>query len=147
MSASTGEAMGGVARAGQAAGHAKSAWKRVWEERWAYIFVLPKIISFAVFFAYPAIFAFYTTFYRFDNFNLMPLKHPLYNYRRALRDPTLRRAFLNVIELFLITLIRRGKIRNNFAGFLESTADLLQFDVDGVQVKPHSDSIDREPLF
>jgi multiple sugar transport system permease protein len=107
MGASTGQVATSPAKAGAGARveRSKSLWRRIWEGRWAYLFILPKLISFCIFFAYPAIFALYTTFFRFDNFNLMPLKHPLYNYQRALRDPTLRRAFLNVIELFVISFL------------------------------------------
>jgi ABC-type sugar transport system permease subunit len=112
MGVSTGGVIGGAAQLGKpsgisrSAGSGKNLWQRIWEERWAYVFILPKVISFVVFFAYPAIFAFYSSFFRFDNFNLMPLKGgPLYNYQRALRDPTLRRAFLNVIELFVLTFL------------------------------------------
>lgn len=81
----------------------KPLWKRVWMERWAYVFVFLPIASFLVLFAYPVILAFVASFYNFDNFHWKPLEYPLYNYVRALRDPLLGRAFANVIELFLIS--------------------------------------------
>lgn len=80
-------------------------WQDVWAERWAYIFVAPPIISFLVFFAYPAIFAFYASFFKFNNFKFTALDSPFDNYKRALNDIMFRRAMVNVLELFAISFV------------------------------------------
>ncbi len=81
----------------------RDIWRDIWDERWAYLFVAPPIIGFIVFFAYPAIFALYSSFFKFNNFKFTPLENPFDNYARAFRDMMFRRAMINVIELFAIS--------------------------------------------
>ncbi len=80
-----------------------SLWSRIWEARWMYVFIAPPVIAFLVFFIYPALFALYSSFFKFNHFKFLPLDSPFDNYTRALRDPQVRRGFLNVIELFLLS--------------------------------------------
>jgi multiple sugar transport system permease protein len=51
------------------------------------------------------IFAFYASFFKFNNFVFKPLASPLDNYTRALKDPMLRRAYVNVLELFALSFV------------------------------------------
>lgn len=81
----------------------KMILQRIWEERWAYLFIAPPVIGFLVFLAYPALFALYSSFFQFNHFTFEPLAHPLDNYARAIKDPTLHRSFLNVLEMFVIS--------------------------------------------
>jgi multiple sugar transport system permease protein len=83
----------------------KTLLRRIWEERWAYLFIAPPVLGFLIFFAYPAVFAFYSSFFKFNHFNFEPLAHPLDNYARAIKDPTLHRSFVNVIEMFFISFV------------------------------------------
>jgi multiple sugar transport system permease protein len=77
--------------------------RRLWAGRQAYLFLAPPVIAFFVFVAYPAAFALYASFFKFNNLKLTPLDAPFDNYARALRDPLVQRAFLNVLELFFIS--------------------------------------------
>jgi len=70
-----------------------------------------------VFYAYPVLFAFYSSFFKFNNFKFAPLSHPLANYRRALTDPVVHRAFFNVIEMFVLTFTG-GQIISLFVAVL-----------------------------
>jgi len=92
-------------------------WKRMWASRWMYVFVAPPIISFFLFFIYPAIFAFYSSFFQFNHFRFTPLSNPWDNYARALRDPQVRRGFLNVLELFVLSFFP-GQILSLFIAVL-----------------------------
>jgi multiple sugar transport system permease protein len=83
----------------------RTLWQRIVAARWMYLFVAPPIISFIVFFAYPAVFALYSSFWKFNFFKFMPLDSPFDNYLRAFRDPQLRRGYLNVLELFVLSFI------------------------------------------
>jgi ABC-type sugar transport system permease subunit len=99
-----GSAAGSVTRLPKTGGSGRRGfWQDVWAERWAYVFVAPPIIAFLVFFAYPAAFAFYSSFFKFNNFKFLPLDSPFDNYARAFRDIMFRRAFLNVLELFALS--------------------------------------------
>jgi multiple sugar transport system permease protein len=80
-------------------------WHRLWAGRLAYAFLAPPVIAFIVFLAYPAIFSMYSSFFNFNNVKFTPLDTPWENYTRALGDRIVRRAFLNVLELFAITFI------------------------------------------
>ena len=82
-----------------------SLWQRIWKERSAYLFILPAILGYLIFWTYPVLFAFVASFTRYDNFTMRPLPHLLDNYHRALvRDPVAKRALLNVLEYTLLTL-------------------------------------------
>jgi ABC-type sugar transport system permease subunit len=84
-------------------GRRRGFLRDVWAERWAYVFVAPPIIAFLVFFAYPAVYALYASFWRFNAFKFTPLDSPFDNYTRALNDRLFRRSFLNVLELFALS--------------------------------------------
>jgi multiple sugar transport system permease protein len=77
--------------------------QRIWAGRWMYLFVAPPVLGFIIFFAYPAVFAFYSSFFKFNNFKFNPLPTPWDNYARAIRDATLHRSFVNVLEMFAIS--------------------------------------------
>jgi multiple sugar transport system permease protein len=68
-----------------------------------YLFIAPPVLAYLVFFAYPAVFAFYSSFWKFNNFAFTPLPNPLDNYVRALKDEILHKSFLNVMELFVLS--------------------------------------------
>lgn len=78
-------------------------WQRIWKERTAYLLVLPPVIGFLVFFAYPVVIAFIGSFTKFDSFTMVWRDDPLYNYRRAFRDPMVLRSMLNALYLFAIS--------------------------------------------
>src|SRR5512141_1482027 len=72
--------------------------QRMWKERTAYLLVLPAMLGFLLFFAYPAGFAFVASFTKYDNFTMQWTSDPLFNYGRIFRDRTVARAYLNVLE-------------------------------------------------
>jgi multiple sugar transport system permease protein len=83
-----------------------SLLQRIWKERTAYLLIAPAMLGYLIFWTYPVLFAFVASFTKYDNFTMQALEHPLYNYERALvRDPMVRRAFLNVLEYVAITLV------------------------------------------
>lgn len=84
----------------------KTIWQKIWKERLAYIMLIPAFLSYFIFFAYPVIYAFIASFTNYDAFTMRPLADILDNYKRAIfRDPYAKKAFLNVIEYVLITLV------------------------------------------
>jgi multiple sugar transport system permease protein len=101
------EAVAAVAPAGgvRPARPHRSWLKQLWADAWWYVFIAPPVIGFFVFYAYPTVFALYSSFFKFNNFKFTPLENPLNNYERALNDPMLHRAFLNVLEMFVITFV------------------------------------------
>lgn len=81
----------------------KTIWRRIWAARKMYVFIAPPVLAFLIFFAYPALFAFYSSFFKFNNFAFAPLPNFYDNYVRAIKDATLHRSFINVIEMFAIS--------------------------------------------
>jgi multiple sugar transport system permease protein len=69
------------------------------------LFITIPILGFFIFYVYPAFFALYSSFFKFNNFVFKPLDNPLDNYARALKDPMLRRAYVNVLEMFVLTFV------------------------------------------
>ncbi len=84
----------------------KTLWQRIWKERISYLLLLPALISYFVFFAYPVVFAFIASFTNYDAFTMKALPYLLDNYDRAIiRDPYAKRALLNVLEYVVIGMI------------------------------------------
>ena len=83
----------------------KTLWQRIWKERFTYVIIAPVFISYLVFFFYPIVFAFVTSFTRYDAFTIQALPNVFDNYHRAIiRDPLARRSLLNVIKYVFLTL-------------------------------------------
>ena len=101
--ATSGEATIGDEIPTQAGQKGETLWQRIWAARWMYLFIAPPVLSFLIFFIYPAIFALYSSFFKFNHFKFVALDNPFDNYIRALKDPQLRRGFLNVLELFFLS--------------------------------------------
>ena len=84
----------------------RSIWNQIWREKVSYLLLLPAFISYFLFFAYPVVFAFFASFTNYDAFTMKALPNIFDNYHRAIiRDPYAKRAFLNVLEYVVITLL------------------------------------------
>jgi multiple sugar transport system permease protein len=95
----------GPSRRGTSVPRIRRPWWRRLGSGWGYLFILPPVLGFFVFYAYPTFFALYASFFKFNNFKFSPLSNPFDNYRRALTDPVVHRSFLNVVEMFFITFV------------------------------------------
>jgi multiple sugar transport system permease protein len=100
-------------------------WRKMRADARWYLFVAPPVIGFLVFYAYPTVFAVYASFFKFNNFKFAPLANPLDNYVRAITDPVVHRAFLNVIEMFVITFVG-GQILSLLVAVLVNTLRSLE---------------------
>jgi len=69
---------------------------------WGYLFVLPALSVFAVFFVYPLIWAFVLGFQKFDVFRSDWVG--LRNYAYVLQDPIYQKAFVNTVVYTLSTV-------------------------------------------
>ena len=78
--------------------------QRIWQERTAYLLILPAFLGYLVFWTYPVLFAFVASFAKYDNLRMAWRSDVLYNYARAFRDPMARQAFLNVLRYTSLTL-------------------------------------------
>lgn len=81
--------------------HTTPWYRVVWRQRWAYLFISPFFILFAVFALYPIIFSFWLSFHDWNGFTAMEFIG-LDNYRRLFRDTYFWNAMLNTVILFFI---------------------------------------------
>lgn len=113
-----------------AAGHDRSnskserkRWIRTLTPHWQeYLFISPFFIIFAIFFAYPLIWAIILSFQRWDGVTAARWVG-LDNYRFVVNDPLTRKMFFNAIRL-LVILVPLGLILPLFFGVLLNTAAL-----------------------
>jgi multiple sugar transport system permease protein len=69
---------------------------------WGYLFILPAVSLFAVFFCYPLVWAFVLGFQKFDVFQSQWVG--LRNYAYVLQDPIYQKAFVNTVVYTLSTV-------------------------------------------
>lgn len=110
-------------RGDRAAGVARKNWLRriapYWQE---YLFISPFFIIFAIFFAYPLVWALILSFQRWDGVTEARWVG-LDNYRFVLNDPVTRKMFTNAIRL-LVILVPLGLILPLIFGVLLNVAGL-----------------------
>lgn len=102
--------------------HRKSWWRKLaphWQE---YLFISPFFILFAIFFAYPLVWALILSFQRWDGVTEARWVG-LDNYRFILKDPVTRQTFYNAFR-FLLILVPLGMFLPLFFGVLLNTAAL-----------------------
>lgn len=73
----------------------------VWRHRWAYVFISPFFILFAVFALYPILFSLWLSFHEWNGFTAMQFIG-LDNYRQLFRDSYFWNSMLNTVILFFI---------------------------------------------
>ncbi len=100
-------------------------WYRVvWRHRWAYIFVSPFFILFAVFALYPILFSLWLSFHEWNGFTAMQFTG-LDNYQQLFRDSYFWNSMLNTVILFFIyvpfmtfsAIVLATALHNNFLKF------------------------------
>lgn len=106
-----------------ATGPARKRWYRKFTPYWQeYLFISPFFILFAIFFAYPLLWAFILSFQRWDGVGDARWVG-LNNYRFVINDPLTRQMFYNAIR-FLFILVPLGILTPLFFGVLLNTAGL-----------------------
>lgn len=81
--------------------HTTPWYRVVWHQRWAYLFISPFFILFAVFALYPVVYSFWLSFHEWNGFT-DAIFVGLDNYRQLFRDTYFWNAMLNTAILFLI---------------------------------------------
>jgi multiple sugar transport system permease protein len=99
--------VGALRPAGGARGGAAAGWAERWQlfrrdYLWGYLFILPAVLAFAVFWLYPLVWAFILGFQKFDIWRSQWVG--LRNYQYVLQDPIYQKAFLNTAIYTLATV-------------------------------------------
>ncbi len=71
---------------------------------WCYLFLLPTIVIFCMFYAIPIIEVFSTSFTKWDGFN-MPQYNGLRNYINLFSSPRFKKALINLLEWCAVALV------------------------------------------
>lgn len=85
-----------------APGSRRGLMAQIWESRTLYLIIAPSVIGMIIFQYYPALTAFYRSFFAWDGRRATYVG--LYNYKFFFEDPRLIQAWLNVIQLLIFNL-------------------------------------------